>query len=99
MCNKNMPYMYNHIYMANYTCLFMSGLLVSIIIVFSYLAIYKIEEGFVSYDECRRNGYSKEFCVQTPTSYYGPSGCMCPDGSQGIIHPGLRGECLCSRIY
>lgn len=61
-----------------------------------------INETFMNiptYDECREKGYTKEFCVQTPTLYFGPAGCLCPDGSQGIVHPGLRGECLCSRYY
>ena len=69
------------------------------ITVFFYLAYSKVDEGFRNYAECRRDGYTKEFCLQTPTSIWGPAGCMCPDGSRGIIHPGLRGECLCSRYY
>lgn len=53
----------------------------------------------ISYSECRATGYSKDFCVQTPVSLFGPAGCLCEDGSIGMIHPGLRGQCLCSRFY
>lgn len=77
-------------------------LLLSLIVLGIWFSRTSLSEPFMNlptYDECRAQGYSKEFCVQTPTLYYGPAGCMCPDGSQGIIHPGLRGECLCSRYY
>ena len=56
----------------------------------------KNEEGFQTYGQCRNLGYSKEFCVQTPTSLFGPADCMCPDGRMGATYPGLRGGCLCS---
>ena len=59
----------------------------------------KVSEGFISYKDCILNGYTKAFCVQTPTSLFGPATCMCPNGNIGQIHPGLRGECLCSRQY
>lgn len=52
-------------------------------------------EGFQTFDQCRGLGYSKEFCVQTPVSVFGPAGCMCPDGSMGFAYPGLRGQCMC----
>lgn len=81
-----------------YTCLFLTLLFVGVLIIFFSLSS-STKEGFRTYAECRRDGYSKEFCVQTPTSVWGPAGCICPDGSRGIIHPGLRGECLCSRYY
>ena len=51
-------------------------------------------EGFQTFDQCRGLGYSKEFCVQTPVSVFGPAGCMCPDGSMGFAYPGLRGQCM-----
>ena len=53
-------------------------------------------EGFQTYQQCRDLGYSKEFCVQTPISVFGPAGCMCRDGSMGATYPGLRGGCLCN---
>jgi hypothetical protein len=56
-------------------------------------------EGLTSFSECRAKGYTKEFCLQTPTLYWGPQSCMCEDGSIGVVHPGFRGECLCSRYY
>ena len=55
----------------------------------------KDEEGFQTYGQCRNLGYSKEFCVQTPVSVFGPAGCMCQDGRMGFTYPGLRGGCLC----
>ena len=55
----------------------------------------KKSEGFQTFDQCRGLGYSKEFCVQTPVSVFGPAGCMCPDGSMGFAYPGLRGHCMC----
>jgi hypothetical protein len=54
------------------------------------------KEGFQTYQQCVDLGYSKEFCVQTPTSVFGPAGCMCPNGQMGFTYPGLRGGCLCS---
>ena len=67
--------------------------------VFFYVSVGKLNEGFETYSSCIAKGYTKEFCVQTPTSVWGPAGCLCPDGSRGIIFPGLRGECLCSRLF
>ena len=80
-------------------CMFLSGLFIATVIVFFYLSAQTIDEGFRTFAECRADGYTKEFCLQTPTSLFGPAGCVCPDGSQGVIHPGLRGECLCSRYF
>jgi hypothetical protein len=55
--------------------------------------------GEMSYNDCVGKGYSKEFCVQTPTSVLGPSGCMCPNGSLGHRIPGFRGRCVCDDVY
>lgn len=55
--------------------------------------------GEMSYNDCIGKGYSKEFCVQTPTSVLGPSGCMCPNGSLGRRLPGFRGRCVCDEDY
>ena len=74
-------------------------LLLFFVIIFLFIGNmyrHKTNEGFQTYNQCRGLGYSKEFCVQTPTSIFGPAGCMCPDGSMGFVFPGLRGECLCS---
>lgn len=54
-----------------------------------------IIETFQSYSDCIQSGYTKEFCVQTPTSVFGPSVCQCEDGSIGRIYPGFRGKCVC----
>ena len=86
--------------MTSYTkCIILTCIFLATTILFFTLAVDKIEEGFTSYSRCRSRGYTKEFCLQTPTRLWGPAGCVCPDGSAGIIHPGLRGECLCSRYY
>ena len=72
-------------------CGVMSIILISI--------IYKplLQEGFTSskYDNCLAKGYSKEFCVQTPVSAYGPSACLCKDGKLGRFIPGFGGDCVC----
>lgn len=60
---------------------------------------YEIFTGEMSYNDCIGKGYSKEFCVQTPTSVLGPSGCMCPNGSLGRRLPGFRGRCVCDEEY
>jgi len=58
---------------------------------------HSFKEGFSSskFDNCRAKGYSKEFCVQTPVSAYGPSSCLCEDGRLGRFIPGFGGECVC----
>ena len=48
-----------------------------------------------NYNKCRGQGFSKEFCVQTPTSVFGPSICQCDDGQLGQYLPGFQGECVC----
>jgi hypothetical protein len=63
------------------------------------IGLIRVEkEGFQTYQQCRNLGYSKEFCVQTPVSVFGPAGCMCPDGRMGATYPGLRGGCLCTTM-
>lgn len=53
-------------------------------------------EGFTpSYNQCMSQGYSKEFCVQTPTNVFGPGACRCYDGRIGRRLPGFRGGCVC----
>ena len=53
-------------------------------------------EGFTpSYNQCMSQGYSKEFCVQTPTNVFGPGTCRCYDGRIGRRVPGFRGGCVC----
>jgi len=73
--------------------------LLSIVVILFLCKREKITEGLTSYARCRGKGFTKAFCVQTPTLYWGPNSCKCADGSMGIMHPGLRGECLCSRWY
>ena len=85
--------------MSYYKCGLLTILFLTILIISYYIVVEKTNEGFTSFVKCRSKGYSKEFCLQTPITYWGPNSCLCKDGSRGIIHPGLRGECLCSRWY
>lgn len=80
-------------------CGLLSVAFIGAIIISYYIVVEKTKEGFTSFARCRTKGFSKEFCLQTPVTYWGPSSCICPNGSKGVIHPGLRGECLCSRWY
>ena len=52
-------------------------------------------EGF-EYNRCINSGFTKEFCLQTPTSQFGPASCLCPNGSLGYRIPGYRGKCICN---
>jgi|UniRef100_A0A6C0CKB4 hypothetical protein len=72
-------------------------LLLFIFVLFSIFSQKKFTEGFQSsqFDSCRSKGYSKEFCLQTPSSAYGPSSCLCEDGKLGRFIPGFGGKCLC----
>ncbi len=80
--------------------------LIIVIIFFSYLNIpkvssssNKIKEGFSSrdsYNECINQGYTKEFCVQTPVSILGPGYCLCRNGLLGFREPGFQGRCVCA---
>lgn len=59
--------------------------------------VWKNREGFQTYQECIDAGYTKSFCVQTPSSVpaLGPGSCVCADGRLGRYLPGFRGECVC----
>ncbi len=63
------------------------------------LAIFFLKttrEGFSpSFNKCRAKGYSKEFCVQTPTTHLWPGTCQCPNGMLGRRLPGFGGKCVC----
>jgi hypothetical protein len=74
-----------------------SILFLFVIVLFSIFSQSYILEGFSSskFDSCRAKGYSKDFCVQTPTSAYGPSSCLCEDGKLGRFVPGFGGKCVC----
>ena len=47
-----------------------------------------------TYQACRAQGYSREFCVQTPEEG-SPGSCMCGDGRRGKYLVGYRGQCVC----
>lgn len=44
------------------------------------------------YDNCRQQGYTKEFCLQNPLYV---DTCQCPSGNLGRILPGYKGACVC----
>ncbi len=50
-----------------------------------------LKEGF-SYNNCRAQGYTKEFCGSQPW----PSICRCPNGLIGKIMPQFGGACVCN---
>lgn len=53
------------------------------------------KEGMTSYGDCLKSGFTKEFCVQTPISTFGPGFCQCDNGQIGQRMPGFKGECVC----
>ena len=66
------------------------------LIVAAVLVLSPTREGFSSsFNKCRAKGYSKEFCVQTPTTHFGPAACRCPNGMLGQRYPGFGGKCVC----
>ena len=69
--------------------------MISIFTIFPLLKKDIATEGMTNYNKCRGQGFSKEFCVQTPTSVFGPSICQCDDGQLGQYLPGFQGECVC----
>jgi hypothetical protein len=71
-------------------------LLISVIVLTLLFSLFSNKEGFNTYGQCRKSGYTKEFCVQTPTNLLGPSGCMCKNGMLGYVLPGSGGACSCS---
>ena len=53
-------------------------------------------ENFVpSFSLCRKRGFTKAFCTQTPTGVMGPGTCRCWDGQIGVREPGFGGACVC----
>jgi hypothetical protein len=76
--------------------------LIGLVIVLLFLIgiTWKNREGFATYNDCIQQGYTKEFCVQSPTSVMGPAVCMCDNGLIGKRLVGFRGECICdSRLF
>lgn len=82
----------------NYKSIIITSLYGLLFVILYKIFFVKMNEPFQTYNQCRNLGYSKEFCVQTPSSVFGPAGCMCPDGTMGQTYPGLRGGCMCHRF-
>jgi len=57
-----------------------------------YSNIMAMDYFIPTYKMCRAQGYSKEFCVQSPGD---PGSCICEDGRRGNYLVGYRGECVC----
>ena len=57
---------------------------------------YNKEFGSSEFIDCRKRGYTKEFCLQTPIARNSPGTCMCPNGMLGNIEPGFKGKCVCN---
>ena len=43
-------------------------------------------------------GYTKEFCVNTPVSFLGPT-CVCVKMESGRRLLGFRGKCICDNTF
>ena len=75
-------------------CFSNTTLFLILIILFCALIMQlRVKEGF-SFSQCRNKGFSKEFCLQTPVSFGGPTVCRTPDGHIGQILPGFGGQCV-----
>jgi hypothetical protein len=77
----------------------MEALYLLLLIAFAVLVLRKPtrREGFsLAFNKCRAKGYSKEFCVQTPTTHFGPGACRCLNGALGRRYPGFGGKCVCT---
>jgi hypothetical protein len=59
-----------------------------------YSGINELDFFIPTYQACRAQGYSREFCVQTPEGGE-PDSCICGDGRRGKYLVGYRGECVC----
>ncbi len=75
----------------------MKYLLCFVLIVLAIFLLNNTQEGFSpAFNSCRAKGYSKEFCVQTPTTHFGPGACRCLNGALGRRYPGFGGKCVCT---
>jgi len=48
-----------------------------------------------NFKSCRKQGYTKEFCLTTPSAHDFPGTCLCPNGRRGRFLVGYRGQCVC----
>jgi hypothetical protein len=81
--------------MGGQTLIFVTLITINVIVT---LFVFISAEGFSNYNRCRKKGFSKEFCVQTPNAVSFPGSCMCSDGSLGRLLPGWQGRCICSLL-
>lgn len=57
---------------------------------------YNKEIGSEEYIKCRNDGFTKEFCLETPTASNDPDTCMCDNGAIGYYKRGFKGNCICN---
>jgi len=75
----------------------MEALMFIILITIAVFLLRSKREGFSSaFNNCLAKGYTKEFCVQTPITHFGPGACRCANGELGRRYPGFGGKCVCS---
>lgn len=77
---------------------FSVAFLILLIIIIINLVNKKSCEGFdnsENYYSCVSKGFSKEFCLQTPSTMFFPGTCRCDNGSIGYYLPGFGGKCMC----
>ena len=66
------------------------------VIIFNSAQPRSIKEGYESYENCVRQGYPNNFCMQTPIKSMVDYGyCKCVNGEFGSYHMG-DGKCYCS---
>ena len=84
--------------MNKYPCLLV---LLLLLLTFSYLQYTQKnnQETFISYDKCRSNGYTKEFCLTRPPAFWSLNSCRCSNGMLGKKSLGFRGQCVCLPKY
>ena len=78
--------------------IFIVAFIILLLIVVINLLNKKSCEGFnnnENYQSCINKGFTKEFCLQKPSSVFFPGTCKCDNGSIGYYVPGFSGKCIC----
>jgi len=65
---------------------------------FNKSGMYKKDLGSEEYVKCRNNGFTKEFCLETPIANNNPNTCVCENGQMGYFKTGFKGECICNHM-
>lgn len=77
--------------------LFAASIILLLIVLINLFNAKKCEgfENTENYNSCLSKGFTKEFCLQTPSSMFFPGTCRCENGSVGYYLPGFGGKCMC----